>query len=330
VADVTRSTLRGVKRIRLGARATRYVVRHPVSAARFASYLAGDDGTALGHWLRRELSVEQRRRLGATVLAKDDVAFEFEGDGFVWAAPSGDTITTGLLATGEYSGRSEILPLLAWLERNTSRSGRTVVEVGANIGTTTVPLAAEGFRVLAAEPVPTTFAFLCRNVEANGVAPNVDCIQVAIASGVSSVSMTVGRWHGINRVVDAPSESTIDVEAIGLATLVAEREVNVADIHFVWCDAEGSEAAVIETGAALWAAGVPLFAEFGLVDLTTAVAEHFDSFLPARDIFQAGADARSRPISALASLECHAENVLYLPKGAMVSERDEEASVAHP
>jgi FkbM family methyltransferase len=281
---------------------------------RLMAYLAEGDGVAMGRWLRYQLSSEQRRRLASTVLAREQVTLEFECGGFHWAVLAGDHISTSLLATGEYAGSAEIVPLLPWLCERTGRVGDTVIEVGANIGSTTVPLAAEGLRVIAVEPVPQAFDLLRRNVESNGFSDRVTCIRAAIAAGVTSVSMEVRPWLGDSRVAADSRAGDIEVNALGLSDLVSQQQVDVADVRFVWCDAEGSESMVIETGAPLWASGVPLLAEVGIGDFTRQAVSHFRTFIPVGEILRDGASARPKPIGALSDFDGFLEMVVLLPE----------------
>jgi FkbM family methyltransferase len=77
------------------------------------------------------------------------------------------------------------------------RSGDWVVDVGANVGHYTCHMAGcvgpEG-RVLAFEPIPTSFALLASNVRAAGAA-NVTLFNVALSSSVSVAGMTVPAYE---------------------------------------------------------------------------------------------------------------------------------------
>ncbi len=219
-------------------------------------------------------------------------------------------MSTGLFVHGQWAGHDEVDPTLAWLEHNTGRRGNTVVEVGANIGSSTIPLASHDLHVIAIEPVPQTCAFLERNLVANGWNERVEVVCAAIAP-TTPVQMQVEAWHATSRVVEAPAAATIQVPAVSLTELVASRRVALDEIRFVWCDAEGSEDGVIATGASLWASGVPLFAEFGHVDLGAIAALHFSGFVLGSEIRRDGAAARVRPIGELTA--GFTEMVMYVP-----------------
>ena len=77
------------------------------------------------------------------------------------------------------------------------RAGDWVIDVGANVGHYTCYMAkcvgASG-RVLAFEPVPTSFALLAANVRAAGVR-NVTLFNVALSSTTATASMTVPEYE---------------------------------------------------------------------------------------------------------------------------------------
>lgn len=295
-------------------------LRHPARLGRLAFYLEADDGASLAWWLRRWLSRPARRRLGALLLTQDDVVLAFDGGGFHWSVPTGDDLTAELLASGEYSA-TEVTRLTAWIRAHRDRGASTVVEAGANVGSTTLPLAREGWRVLAIEPVPKTIGFLQRNVDANGFNEVVTIAPVAITAQPGDVTMIVSfslaRSHVDGLAPGSDGERTT-VRGARLDEIVEQAAIAADDIAFVWCDTEGSEEAVIASGASLWDAGVPLFAEcapaYGTGHLIDTVVKHFAAFVPEADL--ASVDVAPRPIKDLKAWlarQASAVNVLLLP-----------------
>ncbi len=93
-----------------------------------------------------------------------------------------------------YIGRSlekygEFSEMEVELFQQLCREGDTVIEVGANIGTHTIPLAkrvgATG-QVIAFEPQTSVFQLLSANVALNSL-PNVRCLQVAVGAQAGQV-----------------------------------------------------------------------------------------------------------------------------------------------
>ena len=80
-------------------------------------------------------------------------------------------------ATGNwYCGLHEVAEMAFVL--HVLRQSDKFIDVGANVGSYTVLAAgAVGSRAFAVEPIPTTFGFLRRNVELNGLGERVLCMQ---------------------------------------------------------------------------------------------------------------------------------------------------------
>jgi FkbM family methyltransferase len=294
-------------------------VRHPVDVLRYALAVDRDDGAALGWWLRKGLSPSARRALGAAVLSDDDIVLEFEGDGYKWRAPTGDDIAVSLLSIGEYSGR-QAKNLAAWLRAHHPRDG-VVLDVGANIGTTSLPLATEGYRVFAYEPIPRTFEFLERNVEVNDMRDRVTCIQMAISDHEGTATMRIPHALGASRIVNAPSGDFehVDVPVTTLVGALANAGLTVDEVGFVWCDAEGTESKVVAGGEPLWTAGVPIYAECGHddADLPIVLGRYFESFVPEGEMRSLGTSASRHPISEIPSFLdslTRLHDVLFLPR----------------
>jgi FkbM family methyltransferase len=143
-------------------------------------------------------------------------------------------------------------------------NGSTFVDVGANIGTTTVTaLRRYGFaRAVALEPAPSNFLLLRLNLVANEVESNVTALQVAVTdregeeqlvlSGASSGS------HVLAPVAPVNPSSMVMVQAVTLDGLVARDLIDPAAVGLLWIDAAGNEIKALAGAAALVSAGVPL------------------------------------------------------------------------
>lgn len=117
----------------------------------------------------------------------------------------------------------------------------TFVDVGANIGTTTLLALKLGFpRVVAIEPHPGNLKLLRANVTLNGYDDNV----VVVAAGVSDEP---GTGHlrlnssnvGAHRLVARSRGNTIEVPLVTLDAVVPD------DATWIWVDAQGSEEAIL-------------------------------------------------------------------------------------
>jgi FkbM family methyltransferase len=259
-----------------------------------------------------------------------DLDLSFERDGVVWTvAPGQDGIAEELFFKGAYQGETTAAVLAFVAEQRTEYEW--IIDVGANIGTTSVPFARAGFSVVAIEPVPATLRLLRRNIRANGLQERVRIIEGAVATGMDEVLIAVSSSLGTSEVITASSDvpvfkgryghaEDIRVPAFGLDEALDSCGISADSIAIVWSDTQGSETPVIETGSALWAAGVPLFAEFwpkgleskgGLTAFVDCASQHFRSFIDASDngfrIAQALGSAgelreAARPVAELSNL----------------------------
>jgi FkbM family methyltransferase len=143
-------------------------------------------------------------------------------------------------------------------------AGSTFVEVGANIGTTTVTaLRRHHFgRGVALEPAPANFRVLRLNLVANEVDSDVTALQVAVADTEEERPLALsGKSSGAHVLAPAVPKnpaSTVVVQAVTLDGLVARGVVDPAVVGLLWIDAAGHETEVIAGASLLVGAGVPL------------------------------------------------------------------------
>ena len=243
------------------------------------------------------LTPDEQTTLGVAMLARDAVAFSFDAGGFHWLIPSGDDIPTSMLVNGEYGG-GEVTAVTTWIREFRPSNASVVIEVGANVGTTTLPMVAHGWRVIALEPVPKTFEYLVTNIAANDVGDSVEVFPLAVAPDVGTVDMVVshslGRSH-LEGFGHGDLGDHVSVNALPLDEVVVRSRYSLDDVAWVWCDTNGSERLVIESGARLWERGIPLFAEIGPdFGVENVAANHFRGFVPEHDL---GTSSEPRPIS---------------------------------
>lgn len=157
------------------------------------------------------------------------------------------------LMKGTYSPEITDLILKAYAGKN----GGTFVDIGANIGLITVPVAKAGIDCLSFEPDPENFAFLRRNVEAAGVADRVTLYNMAVYDREGRLSFEKSDWNfGDHRIrnVERPADGifgeqhrqVIDVGAITLDGKVAVSGVKRPIV--VKIDTEGAEVNVFRGG----------------------------------------------------------------------------------
>jgi FkbM family methyltransferase len=281
----------------------------------------GAELVAVVRRLAAALPLVERRALAMTLIESEADEVKFRRGGATWTIALWDKkISQFLFANENFQGK-EIRAVLKWMRRNHRFAAPRdcIVDVGANIGTSTIPFAqATDCRVTAIEPTPEPFALLTRNVADNGLAQRVTCVRSAIVNGPAEVVrmvFPVDNSGGAEVVRPGGSPSFAGLQAVrgearapaaGLSATLERHGVAPERVAFVWSDTQGCEIDVIESGRALWAAGAPLFAEFdpsvcgaaGLVPLAAAAVSHFTAFIPAEALIDSAAVA-ARPIAEL-------------------------------
>jgi FkbM family methyltransferase len=134
----------------------------------------------------------------------------------------------------------------------TARAGEVFVDVGANVGLYSVPVARRvgpAGRVLALEPCPPTAAKLRENIRRNGQ-ENVEVIATAASDKAGKATfhvfpegMDVYNSLGAARRPEGASTETIEVDTLPLDDLCAQRGVERVGILKV--DVEGAEELVV-------------------------------------------------------------------------------------
>ncbi|MDZ7887760.1 MAG: FkbM family methyltransferase [Pseudomonas sp.] len=125
-------------------------------------------------------------------------------------------------------------------------AGATAVDIGANIGLTSLALSGicHDGKVIAIEPVPRTFELLNKNLVETG-APNVSTFNVAVGAGEGSVSMYVDERNlATSFVVDIDSGSSQEIPMTSLDSLVSRLAIERLD--FIKMDVEGCELEVLK------------------------------------------------------------------------------------
>lgn len=126
-------------------------------------------------------------------------------------------------------------------------AGDWVVDIGANVGHYTKRLSelvgAHG-RVIAFEPVPTTFSLLAANVQLFAH-PNVTLINAAVSSKSEVVGMSIPQFStGLSNYYEAHLSSAVE-GALSVLTLSLDSLCLSQRIALVKIDAEGHESFVL-------------------------------------------------------------------------------------
>ena len=187
-----------------------------------------------------------------------------------------------------------------------ARAG-TFVDVGANIGTTTVAaLYANGFtRALALEPEPRNVRLLRINIAVNGFADRVQLLQVAASDALGTGHLRVfgDRW-GLHEMVRAKgaraarakaarAEEVVEVELVTLDSLAARGLYDADGSGLLWIDTEGYEGHILAGATRLLSKGTPTILEVspdklenqgGLGSLLDAASANYTDFVDMRHV----------------------------------------------
>ena len=151
--------------------------------------------------------------------------------------------------------------------------GRTVLDVGANIGVSIVPLmrlfGAE--RGVAFEPAPDAVEMLELNVSLNDLGDRVRVMAMGLSDRDGTLELALSadnfgdhrlRASDVNATDDTSGRRTVTVQVRRLDGLVHSGEVDGAAVGLVWLDVQGHEGHVLAGAHDLLASGVPVVTEF--------------------------------------------------------------------
>lgn len=256
------------------------------------------------------------RHYGFGVLRRFSPLAMAEGGGFRYLVRTDDVLGLAVWVSRHYE--QDVMELALHLAEarlgSAGRlSGRTFLDVGANLGTSSVPaLKAFGAaRGLAFEPVAANYELLRCNLVLNGLDHLVETFQVAVSDhdGTEMLELAADN-SGDHRVRRRPSQgedrfgegarSTIEVPAARLDHFLEAGLLDPSQVGLVWVDVQGHEGQVLAGARSLMGRPEPLpfvveFWPYGLrrcdgLELFCAlVDEHFDSVLDVRASQRAGA-----------------------------------------
>jgi FkbM family methyltransferase len=146
------------------------------------------------------------------------------------------------------------------------RESSTIVDVGAHVGTTTIPaLEHHGFaRAVAIEPDPANIRLLRANLVLNGLVDRVDVIAAAASDTSGTAPFLPGsrdegayRWMK-GKLTDEPAPGSLIVETVTLDRLAADGRVDPAATGLLWLDCQKHEEAVLQAASSIVERGVPI------------------------------------------------------------------------
>ena len=142
------------------------------------------------------------------------------------------------------------LPLAEILETRELAVGRAMIDIGANVGTTSIPRALLGdfHWVYAIEPDPRNYACLVRNIVGNSVRGLVLPDRVAIGDVNGEMTLRVrrsGTHHLVTEAEHVSEDERIVVPCLTLDTWVDRMGIDLSEVGFIKSDTQGWDARVL-------------------------------------------------------------------------------------
>lgn len=178
-----------------------------------------------------------------------------------------NVVTPYTVAIGDFA-RADLLRVIALCESLGSPMGGAFLDIGGNIGTTTLYAMRSGkfSRGLCVEPEPGNLRVVRLNLEANGLADKVVVRANAVSDKRGVMQLALSRSNfGDHRVVGptAPAAlATIDVQVETLDDILKAERIAPEGVSLVWVDTQGHEGFVMSGAKALIAKRVPFCIEF--------------------------------------------------------------------
>lgn len=215
---------------------------------------------------------------------------------------------------------------LGLIEEHTGRGlrDRTFVDVGANVGTATIPALTRfsAARAVAVEPAPENVKLLRCNLISNDLEDRVVTINAALSDTVGTGVLEFGRTNwGDHRLrgaasgaparYDESSREVGEVDVVTLDSLVDAGTVDLDAVGVVWVDTQGHEGQVLAGARSVVGAEVPVVIEYwpyglrranGLDLLHEVINDHYRMVVDLRASLHRG-EAVRLPAEAVGRLE---------------------------
>lgn len=161
------------------------------------------------------------------------------------------------------------------------------VDVGANIGTTTLPALRCFDRAVAIEAEPLNAAILRANLALNGLGERAVVLEAAVSSEDGTAELRLSAKQGGHSLASPkPGYESMTVRSARLDSLLGEAGVAPGEIGLVWIDVNGYEAEVLRGAASVIAAGVPIVSSVrrrGVIEVAELLAARYPHVIDLRD-----------------------------------------------
>ncbi|MDB5555543.1 MAG: Methyltransferase, FkbM family domain protein [Rhizobium sp.] len=161
--------------------------------------------------------------------------------------------------------------------------GKTLLEIGGNIGTHTIYFALTGAfsRIVTVEPDPRNFKLLKQNIAQNSLGEHVVPVNCAASDVEGEIDFFLHpNNHGKSSPASRNSDDIrISVPARPVPAILADTGIPEADVGLVWMDIEGYEPVASRSMASLFERRIPVHCEFTSEFYGAEKAAEFVAFL---------------------------------------------------
>lgn len=229
-------------------------------------------------------------------------------NGFFFVGTGDRQLGRGLFVKGhraEMGTMSAAITILQRLGLKPKIAGKTFLDIGANIGTSSITaLRSFGFSsAIAIEAAPDNHRLLRMNAIANGFEDRVRALNYAVSDteGTGWLALSGHNW-GDHQVVPKKARrrgstrrtrEVIEIEQVTIRSLIESGEIDPDEIGLIWMDVQGHEGHVLEAAAPLLDRAVPMITEFhpwmlkrsqGLARMHRAVSDAYSHVVDLRTV----------------------------------------------
>ena len=181
--------------------------------------------------------------------------------------PSTERVLTGALLAHGHFQKDNLQTALRIVERHRLRMGGYFVDVGANIGSSSVyALNTSAFKhAVCIEPEPNNIRLLRANLILNSLDKKATVIEAAASASEAELTLHLSKRNsGDHRAWPDPKwpRRAIQVRGAPLDSLLRETGIEAAEVSLIWIDTQGYEGSVLAGASGILSEQVPVVMEF--------------------------------------------------------------------
>lgn len=204
------------------------------------------------------------------------------GDHLITFSPA-DYLGRSVFVKGHFD-RDHVDRLMRHLDAlGLSVRGKTLLEIGGNIGTHTIYFALTGAfaRIVTVEPDPRNFELLRENISQNSFDNLVVPVNCAASDEEGEIDFFLhSNNHGKSSPISrSAAEVKISVPARPVPAILADAGIPETDVGLIWMDIEGYEPIACRSMTSLFERRVPVHCEFTAEFYGAEKAAEFVAFL---------------------------------------------------